>query len=254
MHPIPCKVVNGHTKYAFLYGSGDPIGSVPLLLMGETMRLREKATWIIPLSQKPPNKTSWWQEHVSFHAYSFCFTFILLQYFPLHFSNYRRVWFFVTSWTVVYQAPLSMGFSRQEYWSGLPCPSPGDFPDAGIKPVSLMSPALAGRFLTTSTTWEACNQLEFLWHGWSLFLESLDRCSQFRDSFIDVDSRGCELLHYLTDIYRQDLAITSNKFFLSLIYTFYINIVLFSAQNHLYSYVHYIISFIPTWSSQQFCY
>lgn len=58
MHPIPCKVVNGHTKYAFLYGSGDPIGSVPLLLMGETMRLREKATWIIPLSQKPPNKTS----------------------------------------------------------------------------------------------------------------------------------------------------------------------------------------------------
>ena len=61
-----------------------------------------------------------------------------------------------------------------------------------------------------------------------------------------MDSRGCELLHYLTDIYRKDLAITSNKFFLLLIYTFYINIVLFSAQNHLYSYVHYIISFIPT--------
>ena len=48
------------------------------------------------------------------------------------------------------QAFLSMGFSRQEYWSGLPCPPPGDIPDPGIKPKSLMSPALAGRFFTTS--------------------------------------------------------------------------------------------------------
>ena len=61
----------------------------------------------------------------------------------------------VTPWTIAHQAPLSMGFSRQEYWSGLPCPPPGDLPDPGIEPVSLMSPALAGRFLTTSTTWEA---------------------------------------------------------------------------------------------------
>ena len=61
--------------------------------------------------------------------------------------------------TVAHQAPLSMGFSRQEYWSGLPCPSPGDLPDPGIEPVSLTSPALAlvGRFYTTSTTWEAWN-------------------------------------------------------------------------------------------------
>ena len=50
---------------------------------------------------------------------------------------------------------LSMGFSRQEYWSGLPCPSAGHLSDSGIKPVSVMSPALAGRFFTTSTTWEA---------------------------------------------------------------------------------------------------
>ena len=54
-----------------------------------------------------------------------------------------------------HQAPLSMEFSRQEYWSGLPCPPPGDLPDSGIEPMSLMSPALAGRFFTTSTTWEA---------------------------------------------------------------------------------------------------
>ena len=53
------------------------------------------------------------------------------------------------------QAPLSMGFSRQEHWSGLPCPSPGDLPDPGIEPESLRSPASAGRVFTTSATWEA---------------------------------------------------------------------------------------------------
>ena len=60
-----------------------------------------------------------------------------------------------------YQALLSMGFSRQEYWSGLPFPSPGDLPNPGIKPTSLKSPALAVRFFTTSTTWEAHNPLIF---------------------------------------------------------------------------------------------
>ena len=59
---------------------------------------------------------------------------------------------FATPWTAVHQAYLSMGLTREEYWSGLPFPPPGDLPDPGIKPVS---PALAGRFLTTSTTWEA---------------------------------------------------------------------------------------------------
>ena len=49
---------------------------------------------------------------------------------------------FVTPWTIDCQAPLSMGFSRQEYWSRLPCSSPGDLPDPGIEPVSLRSPAL----------------------------------------------------------------------------------------------------------------
>ena len=48
-----------------------------------------------------------------------------------------------------------MGFSRQEYWSGLPCPPPGDLPNPEIEPTSLMSPALAGGFFTTSTMWEA---------------------------------------------------------------------------------------------------
>ena len=52
-------------------------------------------------------------------------------------------------WTVAHQAPLSMQFPRQEYWSGLPFPSPGDLLEPGIKPTSLASPALAGRFFTT---------------------------------------------------------------------------------------------------------
>ena len=55
---------------------------------------------------------------------------------------------FATPWTVAHQAPLSMNFSRQEYWSGLPFPSPGDLPDSGIEPMSAVSPALAGGFLT----------------------------------------------------------------------------------------------------------
>ena len=68
-------------------------------------------------------------------------------------SHFSRVWLFVTLWTVAHQAPLSVGFPRQEYWSGLPCPPPGDLPDQAIEPASLMSPALAGRFFTTSTIW-----------------------------------------------------------------------------------------------------
>ena len=57
-------------------------------------------------------------------------------------------------WTVALRASLSMGFSRQEYWRGLPFPHSGDVPNPGIKPEFLMSPALAGRFFTTSITWE----------------------------------------------------------------------------------------------------
>ena len=57
--------------------------------------------------------------------------------------------------TVAHQAPLPMEFFRQEYWSGLTFPPPGDLPDPGIESASLVSPALAGRFFTTSATWEA---------------------------------------------------------------------------------------------------
>ena len=60
--------------------------------------------------------------------------------------HFSRVQLFVTPWTVACQASLSVGFSRQEYWSGLPIPSPGDLSDPGIETAS---PALAGEFSTT---------------------------------------------------------------------------------------------------------
>ena len=60
-----------------------------------------------------------------------------------------------TLWTIAHQAPLSMGFSRQEYWNALPFPPPGDLPDLGIEPMSPVSLALAGEFFTTRATWEA---------------------------------------------------------------------------------------------------
>ena len=67
-------------------------------------------------------------------------------------SCFICVQLFATPWTVAHQAPLSMGLSRQEYWSVLPCPPPEDLPDPEIKLISLMSPALAGGFFTTSAT------------------------------------------------------------------------------------------------------
>ena len=64
-------------------------------------------------------------------------------------NQFSHVQLLVTLWTVACQAPLFIGLSRQEYWSGLLFPSPGDLPDPGIEPASLTSPALAGQFFTT---------------------------------------------------------------------------------------------------------
>ena len=75
----------------------------------------------------------------------------ILAYMPSYFS---RVQLCANLWTVAYQSSLSMGFFRQENWSGLPFPPPGNVSNPGIEPVSFMSPALAGRFFTTSDTWE----------------------------------------------------------------------------------------------------
>ena len=72
-----------------------------------------------------------------------------------HFSHVS-----VRLYRLVHPAPLSKGFSRQEYQSGLPCPAPGDLPNLRIKPLSLISSTLAGVFLTTSAAWE------MLFHGY----------------------------------------------------------------------------------------
>ena len=81
----------------------------------------------------------------------------VVEYFPHSWQNYAcvlsrfsRVRLFATLWTVARQAPPSTRFSRQEYWSGLPFPPPGDLPDAEMEPTSLMSAALARRGSTTS--------------------------------------------------------------------------------------------------------
>ena len=66
-----------------------------------------------------------------------------------------RIQLFASPWAVACQALLSMGFSRQEYWSGLPFPPPGDLPNPGMETESPVSPALAGGFFYDQATWEA---------------------------------------------------------------------------------------------------
>ena len=70
-------------------------------------------------------------------------------------SCFSHVQLFVTLWTVACETFLSIGFFRQEHWSGLLCPPPGDLPNPRTEPLSLMSPALTRRLFTTSATWEA---------------------------------------------------------------------------------------------------
>ena len=89
-------------------------------------------------------------------------------------SCFCHVLLCATLWTVAHQVLLSMGFSRQEYYSGLPCPPVGDLPDPGIKPTSLTFPALAGRYITT--TWllvaqscpTLCNPMDYSLPGSSI--------------------------------------------------------------------------------------
>ena len=71
------------------------------------------------------------------------------------FSRFSCVPLFVTLWTVAFQAPLSMGFSRRDYWCGLPYLPPGDLPDLGMEPMSACISCISGRFFAHWTTWEA---------------------------------------------------------------------------------------------------
>ena len=89
----------------------------------------------------------------------------------VHAKSPQLCWTLCNPLDCSHQAPLSMGFSRQEYWSGLPFPPAGDLPNAGIKLVSLMSPALAGGFFTTRT-----NKVPYLWvRSWVNWKFVMDR-------------------------------------------------------------------------------
>ena len=98
-------------------------------------------------------------------------------------SPFCYIWLFVTLRTVARQVPLSTGFSGQEYWSRSPCPPPGDLPNPGAEPASLMSPVLAGRFFTTSTTWEALNtsiyscSKSYLYNYFNIFITIMRKAS-----------------------------------------------------------------------------
>ena len=87
-------------------------------------------------------------------------------------SRFSHVRLFATLWSAAHQSPLSMGFSRQEYWTGLPRPPPGDLPDPGTELTSLTSLALADVFFTTSATWEPRRKHSFCQIEKTLFSSS----------------------------------------------------------------------------------
>ena len=103
--------------------------------------------------------------------------------------------FFMTPWTVALQAPLSMGFPRQEYWSGLPFPPSGDLPDPGIKPASLVSHCIDTRILYYCTTWEAplcsISSVQFS----SVAQSCLTLCDP-----MDCSTPGCPVHHQLLEL------------------------------------------------------
>ena len=106
-------------------------------------------------------------------------------------SHFSCVRLFMTLWTVIHEAPLSMGILQNtpKYWSGLPCPSPGTFPDPGIESVSLTSPVLASRFFTTSTT---CIQSQF--HGRKYGPKFLGNCKKLYKLHMLVNYKGLCIL------------------------------------------------------------
>ena len=101
---------------------------------------------------------------------------------------FSHVRFFVTLCTIAHQASMSIEFSRQEYWSGLLCPPPGDLPKPGIKPASLTSPALSGRFFITSNIQEALSSWvgrpNLLNHTTNSYLDSSQSLSKFQCPFL----------------------------------------------------------------------
>ena len=123
-------------------------------------------------------------------------------------SCFSPVWFFETQWAIAHQAPLSVGFSRQEHWSGLPCPPLGGLPDSQVEPSSLKFPALAGRLFTTSTT-----RRRRWWHPTPVLLpgnshgrRSLEGCSPWGRWGSDTTER----LHFHFHALEKEMATPSS--------------------------------------------
>ena len=116
----------------------------------------------------------------------FFYTLVLmtyLAYLSVGTSHFSHVWLVVTLWIVAHQASLSWRFSRQEYWSGLLWPPPGDLSNPGVEPTSLISPALAGEFFTTSATWEApkeCSHQPYS-YGFKILREAYEISKSFKE-------------------------------------------------------------------------
>ena len=125
--------------------------------VSQDRRLQEKITlsspWSWTFSLQNWKKIHFWcsvHQSVVFCYGSLISTHLLYGKYVFHacmLSCFSRVRLFATPWTVAHQAPLSRGFSRQDHWSGLPCPPPGDLPDPGIEPVSPVAPALQAESL-----------------------------------------------------------------------------------------------------------
>ena len=109
-------------------------------------------------------------------------------------SRFSHVQLFVTLWTVARQASLSMGFSPREYWNGLLRPPAGDLSDPGIKPESLVSPALAVGFFATSTAWEVLMWLHIGWENESGIILQFSKVGQgdFTSKYKKVQLRMVE--------------------------------------------------------------
>ena len=126
--------------------------------------------------------------------YSYTTFYKIFLFYYIYAKSLSRVWLFAPPWTVAHEAPLTMGFPRQIYWSGLPFPSPGDLPDPGIEPMSLTFPAFSGRFFTTSTTWEApFNTYKGRYKYYNTFiLNSIHKCKSLLCSiflmFMEINS------------------------------------------------------------------
>ena len=131
-------------------------------------------------------------------------------------SCFSRVWLFA--------AFLSMGFSRQEYQSGLPCPPPGDLPDPGIEPAFLTSPALASGLFTTSTTWEAhvcvcagCVVCVCVFVGcvWGVVCVCIDNCKVFAKAYMNCPMKWMSWSLQIVENIPQVVNTFSNSFFVT---------------------------------------